>query len=127
MYGYEGCRILWYRAYLVSSHSFRKVAISVPAVLGIVINLGKIFHHFVPRRAADVLQNDDWRLVLLDPLEHPSERTSRLAIGFDILLRIVEVRVIDTGCSGNQQLDRQHGQMNVAPNRTYIYVPWYLD
>jgi len=79
----------------------------LPAELGIVVNLGKVLDDLVPWSTAHILQNDDGRLVLLDPLQHTSERSSRFPISIDVLLLIIQIRVIDTRGTGDQQLGYQ--------------------
>lgn len=69
---------------------------SSPAMLRIVVDLVKILHDRVPRCITHVLQDDHWWLVLVDPLQHSSERSSRFSIGINLLLLVVEVRVVDT-------------------------------
>ena len=68
----------------------------LPAELSIVIDLGKVLDDLLPGSTTYILENDDCRLILLDPLQHPSESTSGFTISVDILLLIVQIRVIDT-------------------------------
>jgi hypothetical protein len=77
----------------------------LPSELRVIVDLSKVFNDLVPGGTADVFENDDSRLVLLDPLQHTSEGSSRFTIGLDILLLIVQIRVIHTRRSSNQELD----------------------
>jgi hypothetical protein len=70
--------------------------VDLPAELSIVIDLGKVLDNLLPRSTTHILENDDCWLILLDPLQHSSERTSRFTIGVDILLLVVQIRVVDT-------------------------------
>mmetsp|Transcript_14813 Transcript_14813/g.35286 ORF Transcript_14813/g.35286 Transcript_14813/m.35286 type:complete len:337 (-) Transcript_14813:390-1400(-) len=60
--------------------------------------------HLGPGRAANVLEDDDWRAVVLHPLHHAPERLPGLSLRIDVLLLVVEVAVIDTGRAGNEEV-----------------------
>jgi hypothetical protein len=70
--------------------------VDLPAELSIVIDLGKVLDNLLPWSTTYILEDDNCRLILLDPLQHPSESTSRFTIGVDVLLLIVQIRVVDT-------------------------------
>ena len=93
-YAYEGYSIPWYQGWSSAYRdSDRKV--DLPAELSIIVDLGKVLDNLLPGSTAYILENDDCRLILLDPLQHPSEGTSRFTIGVNVLLLVVQIRVID--------------------------------
>ena len=74
-------------------------------VFGTVSLLLEIPFDFVPRRAADVLEDNDRRSVVLDPPHHTTERTPGLSMAVDVLLLIVQVGVVDAGCTSNENVN----------------------
>lgn len=98
--------------------------VHIPCMLCVVINLSKVFHHLVPRRTTYVLQDDNRWLMLLDPLKHTPECPSGFTVGVDVLLHIIEIGVVDTGCPGNENLQ---GQLPSATSVAHINVARNLD
>jgi hypothetical protein len=74
-------------------------------MLRIIVDLVKVLNDLVPRRIAHILKDDNGRLMLVDPLQHPPERPAGLSIGVDLLLLVVEVRVIYTRRSSDEDLE----------------------
>lgn len=74
-----------------SQFTSSQIKVDLPAELSIVINLGKVLDNLLPRSTTYILENDNCRLVLLDPLQHPSESTSGFTICVDILLLIIQI------------------------------------
>lgn len=88
----------------------------LPYVVRIIVDLGKVLNDLVPGGAAHVLQNDNRGLMFLNPLKHATEGPTRLAIRVNVLLLIVEPRIVDAGRSSDQDL---HGQR--IPDREYVH------
>jgi hypothetical protein len=72
--------------------------------LRIIINLREVFYDLVPRCVANVLEDNNRRLVFVYPLQHASERPAGLAVGINILLLVVQIGVIDARRPGDEQL-----------------------
>lgn len=96
-----------------------------PKEAGVIVDLGKVLDHLVPRRTAHILQDDDGWLILLDPLQHPSKCPAGFTVRFDVLLLVVEVGIVDTGCTSDQDLplaepcEHSRPHCPVLPPRTH--------
>jgi hypothetical protein len=75
-------------------------------MLRVVIDLVKVLHNLVPGSVANVFQDDNRWLVLLDPLQHASERPTGFTIRLDVVLLVVEVGIVDARCTGDEDLPR---------------------
>lgn len=92
----------------------------------VVIDLVKVLHNLVPRSVADVFQDDDRRLVLLDPLQHASERPTGFTIRFDVLLLVVKVGIVDTRCTGDEDLP-ESGWTRMTAGQTHVNITRHGD
>lgn len=72
---------------------------------GAVVNLFKLLYHAWPRRGADIFEDHDRRSVGFNPSQHTAEGLSRLSLGIDSLLYVVQVGVVDTRCASDQKVD----------------------
>lgn len=58
-----------------------------------------------PRSAAHVLQDHNWWTMFFDPAEHAVKCPARLSALIDVLLFIIEIRVVDARCTGDEDVD----------------------
>lgn len=59
----------------------------------------------IPWCRTHILQDDDGRSMFCYPIHHATESTSRLSLGVNVLLDVVQVGIIDARRPGNQQIN----------------------
>ena len=65
----------------------------------------KIFLDLGPWCAADVFEKDERGTMICDPRHHPAERTPGFAFSLDVLLLIIQIRVVDAGSARDEDVD----------------------
>jgi len=78
----------------IDSHKLRVVTLIIESL-----------RNLVPRRVAHVLQDDDRRLALSDPVHHPSERLPGFTLRVQSLAFVVQVGVINARSTRHQHVD----------------------
>lgn len=67
-----------------------------PKKIRTIVVLFEILYHTLPGCSTDVFEDNQGRLVFLDPRHHSTECPPRLTISIDVLLLIVKVGIVDT-------------------------------
>jgi hypothetical protein len=73
--------------------------------LGTVFRLLEFADNLWPRSAAHVLQDYDWWAMFLDPVKHAIERPTGLSALINVLLFVVEIRVVDARCTRDEDVN----------------------
>ena len=65
----------------------------------------KVADYSIPRGTTDVLKDYKWRPVFVNPRHHTTESSPRFTVRVDILLLIIQRRIIYTGGTRNKQIN----------------------
>lgn len=86
-----------------------------------VFCLLELLDNRLPGSAAYVLQDYDWWAMFLDPVEHATKRPTGFSALIDVLLFIVEIRVVDARCTRDEDINVTGDECFGAVGRVSIF------